>query len=61
MTDSYGDGWSGNVIGIKQNNTIVGTFGNSFTTGSSSGPVYIAVQGNREAQIVVTTLGNFGG
>ena len=47
MSDSYGDGWNGNILGIKQNNTMVGTFGSNFTTGSSSGPVYITVQGNQ--------------
>lgn len=27
MTDSWGDGWNGNILGIKQNGTIIGTFG----------------------------------
>lgn len=59
MTDSFGDGWEGTVLGIKQNDTIVGTFGNGFTSGGSSGPVYIVVQGNLETQVVVTTLGSW--
>ncbi len=31
MTDSYGDGWNGAVIGIYQNGTLISTFGNGFT------------------------------
>ena len=58
MTDSFGDGWNGNVISIKQNNNVVGTFGGAFTSGSSSGPVYMLVQGNITAQIVVSQLGS---
>lgn len=45
MTDSYGDGWEGTILGIKQNGVVKGTFGDAFTSGSSSGPVYITVQG----------------
>ena len=58
LSDSFGDGWNGNILGIKQNNTIIGTFGNVFTGGSSSGPIYLSVIGNLGAQIVVTQLGN---
>ena len=57
MTDSFGDGWNGNVLGIKQNNTVVALFGNLFTAGYSSGPLYFIVQGNLATQIAVTTLG----
>lgn len=31
MTDAKGNGWNGNVLAIKQNNTVVGTFGSAFT------------------------------
>lgn len=57
MTDSGSDGWNGNVISIKQNNNVVGTFGGSFTSGGSSGPVYMIIQGNLTAQIIVSQLG----
>lgn len=57
LSDSVGDGWNGNVLGIKQNNVIVGTFGSTFTSGSASGPFDIVVQGASEVRIVVTTLG----
>lgn len=58
MTDFFGDGWNGNVISVKQNNAVVGTFGGNFTNGSSSGPLYILVQGGFEVQIVVSQLGS---
>lgn len=45
MTDSSGDGWEGNVLGIKQDGAMVGTFGSAFTSGGSSGPVLITVKG----------------
>jgi len=35
MGDTYGDGWSGTVIGIEQNGVIVDAFGSSFTSGNS--------------------------
>lgn len=58
MTDSLGDGWNWNILGIKQNNFTVGTFGSAFTTGASSGPVYITVLGNTDAQVVVFQMGS---
>ena len=57
MTDSGNDGWNNNVLAIRQNNSILGIFGNGFTTGASAGPVSIIVQGNLATQIVVVTLG----
>ena len=57
MRDSGSDGWSGYILGIRQDNAIVGTFGDKFTSGASSGPVYITVQGDQFAQIVVINIG----
>jgi hypothetical protein len=34
MSDSRGDGWNGNILGIMQNNTIIGKFGANFTNGA---------------------------
>ena len=34
MSDSFKDGWNGNIISIKQKNNVVGTFGDKFTKGS---------------------------
>ena len=59
MSDSYGDGWNGNVLGIRQNNSIVGTFGSTFVSGYSTSPVDIVVQGNLRTQIIVNTLGSY--
>lgn len=57
LSDSYGDGWNGNVLGFKQNRTLISTFGTAFTTGTSRGPFFITVTNNLNIQIVVTTLG----
>lgn len=57
MTDLYRDGWNGNIFGLNQNGTIVGTFGGAFTSGASSGPVIITVLGNIGVQVVVTQFG----
>lgn len=59
LTDSFGDGWNGNILAVKQNGIVMGTFGSGFTTGTSSGPVYITVVGNQEAQVVISTLGSW--
>jgi hypothetical protein len=59
MTDSHGDGRSGNVLAIRQNNTVVGTFGSAFIDGDSTPPVNMIVQGNLRAQIIVSTLGSW--
>ena len=58
MSDSFGDGWNGNILAVVQNNGVVGTFGGNFLTGSSKGPIYIVVQGNVETQVVVQQLGS---
>jgi hypothetical protein len=54
MTDSYGDGWNSNILAIKQGDTVVGTFGNGFTTGTTTAPVKFVVQGSLEVQVVVS-------
>lgn len=45
LTDSYGDGWNGNVITIKQDNLNY-QFGPGFTSGRTYGPQQISVKGN---------------
>jgi len=35
MVDSFGDGWNGNTMTVLQNGVPVGTFGSTFTTGTS--------------------------
>ena len=58
LTDSSGDGWNGNVLALRQNGVILGTFGGSFTAGNSNGPIFIPVPGNALTQVAVSQLGN---
>lgn len=43
MTDSYGDGWNGYILGIRQKNSIVTVFGENFKKGASQGPITIDI------------------
>ena len=49
------------MFGIKQNNTIVSTFGEDFTDGESFGPVYLNVVQNVTASIILVSLGQYTG
>ena len=59
MSDAYSDGWEGTILGVKQNGTIVKTFGNNFTSGSTSGPVQITIIPSLETQIIVVQFGGY--
>jgi hypothetical protein len=59
MLDSWGDGWSGNTIGLKQNGNITATFGAGFTNGHAYGPVQLNISYGIQAQIIVNTLGSW--
>lgn len=59
MTDAFQDGWEGTILGIRQGGVVKGTFGNAFTSGSSSGPISFNLDIGVEAQIIVTQLGNY--
>jgi hypothetical protein len=59
MVDSYGDGWQGLTIGIRQGSNIVSTFGTGFNSGSSYGPVNITVKKNIFADLVVVQYANY--
>lgn len=59
MNDSFGDGWNGNIFGFKQNNIIIGSFGNNFTTGKTFGPVNVTLPSLVQTQIVVVQFGNW--
>ena len=41
LTDSWGDGWNGNTMSVRQNGILVATLGTTFTTGT--GPINITV------------------
>ena len=57
MTDSYGDGWDGTVIGLRQSGILVGTFGGSgFTTGGSA-TATIALCPGLNTEIVLVNAG----
>lgn len=58
MADSGSNGWESNVIAFRQNNTFVGTFGDAFISGSSSGPLSFYLILNIPTQITVIKLGN---
>jgi hypothetical protein len=59
LTDSYGDGWNGNILAFRQNGTIVGTFGANFLSGAYYIPMNITLRGNVQTQILVSQLGNY--
>ena len=56
-TDSFGDGWNKNYLGIRQNNLTTAFIGLYFTSGASNGPTQIILQSNAAAQIFVASLG----
>ncbi|MFN4766065.1 MAG: fibronectin type III domain-containing protein [Bacteroidota bacterium] len=59
MTDVYGDGWDGTVIGLRQSGILVGTFGGSgFTTGGSA-TATIALCPGVNTEIVLVNAGSY--
>ena len=62
LGDTFGDGWNGNEIGVMQNGVMVATsLGNGFTTGSTFGPLSVALCDSIMAYVVVTVDGAFNG
>ena len=59
LTDTWGDGWNGAVLGIAQNGVVVGTFGPGFTNGPSFGPVLIDVCENFPVEVMVVSPGSY--
>lgn len=57
--DTYGDGWSGLILGIRQDGLITSTFGQGFQNGSNFGPLIIPVKQNVFAEIVVVQYANY--
>jgi hypothetical protein len=45
MTDSFGDGWNGNILAFRQNGQVVAKFGDTFTTGFSVAPINFTING----------------
>jgi hypothetical protein len=61
MVDAYSDGWDGTVLGLEQNGTLMGTFGDGFTSGETFGPAYIDLVDGIETNVVVVNLGSYTG
>ena len=59
MTDSYGDGWNGYIIGIRQKNSIITVFGDNFIQGSTQGPITVEIPSNIQTDIVVSVAGKY--
>lgn len=55
LTDSFGDGWNGNVLAVSQSGSIVAIFGSKFTSGSIYGPVLLPMKKGVQTSIVVYT------
>ena len=49
MEDSAGDGWNGQILGVKQQGKIFSTFGEDFTSGNSKGPQKLKIKKNVKA------------
>ena len=58
MTDSYGDGWNGNIISFLQNGQVAGSVGSTFTNGSAA-TEYISLCPDDTVTVVVGTLGSW--
>lgn len=57
MTDTYGDGWDGTVIGLRQSGILVGSFGGAaFATGASA-TATVALCPDLLTEIVLVTPG----
>lgn len=59
MTDSYGDGWEGSILGFKQNGVVIAQFGNGFANGKTFGPSIVTIPGNINTEIVVFQKGDY--
>lgn len=59
MTDSYGDGWNGNVLAFKQGN-IIKTFGQEMAAYNmrTFGPIPITLSRFQSVSVTVYTLGS---
>lgn len=60
MTDSYGDGWNGNVLAFNQG-TVIKTFGKEMagSTMRSYGPIVMTFERYKNVSVTVNTLGQY--
>lgn len=59
LTDSFGDGWNGAEVEIRQNGVAVATLGSNFTSGSLYQDSVLLCDGF-PSQVVVSDLGSWG-
>ncbi|MBG00632.1 MAG: hypothetical protein CMI36_16705 [Owenweeksia sp.] len=59
LFDTFGDGWNGAEITFYQNGIPVTTIGSGFTTGTSFGPVSVALCDSMPTVVRITQLGGF--
>lgn len=59
MTDSYGDGWNGNVFVIIQDGNEIATFGQYFTSGFTSPNKTVSVAPFREVRVALKKMGTW--
>ncbi|MBM3411180.1 MAG: hypothetical protein FJY18_06080, partial [Bacteroidetes bacterium] len=59
MTDTYGDGWDGTVIGLRQSGILVGTFGGAGFASGSSATATVALCPGLLTEIVLVTAGSY--
>jgi hypothetical protein len=53
LTDTFGDGWNGNIFGFRQNFSTLATFGDSFVYGKTFPPFYITVLKGSNIKVVL--------
>jgi hypothetical protein len=58
LTSSCGNGWGGNTLAIRQNNTIIYTIGANFTTGNTLATFNLTLKSTLQVDIIVGTLAN---
>lgn len=51
-------GWEGNILGVRQNNTLISQFGDQFESGLTSKPITITINSMIQTQIIVVQAGN---
>lgn len=59
LTDTFGDGWNGNQITIWQGGVPVGTYGGSFTTGSTFPTISVSLCDGLPTYVTLSTAGSF--
>lgn len=59
LTDSFGDGWNGGIMEVRQNTTVIATL--TLTGNTSSGSQTVTVCNNTPLSLVWTTAGSFPG